>query len=61
MKTQQKTDFIGEKLFVINQLEKGENISDTYYAVCLNKSAVFTVFNNAEKIKVLSQDLSCVP
>ena len=45
VKTQQKTVFIGEKLCVINQLEKDENISDIYYAVSLNKSTVFTIFN----------------
>ena len=49
MKTQQKTVFIGEKLRVINQLEKGENTSNKYYAVGVNKSTVFTIFNNAEK------------
>jgi len=49
MKTRQKIVFTGEKLCVINQLEKGENISNIYYAVGLNKSTVFTIFINAEK------------
>ena len=61
VKTQQKTVFIGEKLCIINQLEKGENISNTYYAVGLNKSTVFPIFNNAKNINVLSQDISCLP
>jgi hypothetical protein len=60
VKTQPKTVFIGEKLCVINQLEKGENISNIYYAVGLIKSTIFTIFNNAEKIRVLSQDICCV-
>jgi hypothetical protein len=61
VKTWQKTVFIGEKLCVINQLEKGENIANIYCAGDLNKSTIFTVFNSAEKIKMLSQYLSCVP
>jgi DNA-binding IclR family transcriptional regulator len=61
MKKQQKTVIIEEKSHVIDQLEKGENISNICYALGLAKSAVHTICNNAEKIKVLSQDLNCVP
>ena len=61
MKKEQKTVIIGERLYIINQLEKGENIDYVYYSLGLNKNTIFTIFNNAEKVKVLSQDLSCVP
>ena len=61
MKKEQKTVIIGERLYIINQLEKGENIDYIYYSLGLNKNTIFTIFNNAEKVKVLSQDLSCVP
>jgi hypothetical protein len=49
VKTQQKTVFIGEKLCTINQLEKGEKISNMYDTVGLNKCTIFTIFNSAEK------------
>jgi hypothetical protein len=51
VKNRRKTIGIEEKLHVINQLEKGEQIVDICRNVRLTHSSVHTIRNNADRIK----------
>jgi hypothetical protein len=60
VKNWRKTIGIEEKLHVISRLEKGERTVDICRNVRLAHSSVHKIRDNADRKKVLSQELKCL-